>query len=130
MSGVVRKSDSLSTNMTNYLIQNSEMISASNTTSKKQNLKTYYETLLITLNHSLNIIKASMMRLIFSLHSLIAIFYVYFVKQDEWYFVNVVGVVFLIIELLVTIIKRRGQEPRWLVSLVVFFYLFRLLYSQ
>ncbi len=115
MSGVVRKSDSLSTNMTNYLIQNSEMISASNTTSKKQNLKTYYETLLITLNHSLNIIKASMMRLIFSLHSLIAIFYVYFVKQDEWYFVNVVGVVFLIIELLVTIIKRRGQEPRWLV---------------
>ncbi len=104
---------SIPTNFANSLMQNNETKCSSNLASKKQNLKTYYEQFLITLNHSLNIIKASMMRLIFSLHSLIAISYVYLVKQDEWYFVNIVGVVFLIIELLITIIKRRGQEPRW-----------------
>ncbi len=110
----VRKSDSISTNITtSYLIANNGMKLYSNERSENQNFDTFYERFLVTLNHSLNIIQASMMRLIFSLHSLIAISYVFLVKQDEWYFVNIVGVVFLIIELLVTIIKRRGQEPRW-----------------
>ena len=54
-----------------------------------------------------------MMRIIFSLHSLISIGYVYLVKQDEWYLVNVVGVIFLYIELFVTVFKRKGKEPRW-----------------
>jgi hypothetical protein len=53
------------------------------------------------------------MRLVFSLHSLIAIVYVYLVREDEWYFVNVIGVVFMLIELFITVIKRKGKEPRW-----------------
>lgn len=65
------------------------------------------------LSHSINIIKATTMRLVFSLHSVIAIFYVYLVRQDEWYFLNLIGVVFLLIELFITIIKRKGKEPRW-----------------
>ncbi len=85
-------------------------------------VKTCFRRFLKTLNDSLNIIKACTMRFIFSLHSLIAISYVYLIKQDEWYFLNVVGVVFLMIELFVTIVKRKGQEPRWFVNLDQPFY--------
>ena len=67
--------------------------------------------------HSINIIQAVLMRVIFSLHSIVAIIFVYFVKQEEWYLVNLVGVVFLGIELFVTIIKRRGKEPRWFLKI-------------
>jgi hypothetical protein len=78
---------------------------------RKEELQQFYQRLLRMINDSINIIKAVMMRLIFSLHSIIAISYVYIVKRDEWYFVNVVGVVFMMIELFITIIKRRGLEP-------------------
>ena len=80
---------------------------------KKEEVLYYYNKCLIGISHSINIIKAVMMRVIFSLHSLIAIVYVFLVKKDEWYFINIVGVVFMIIELFVTIIKRKGREPRW-----------------
>jgi hypothetical protein len=83
--------------------------------SRKEEFRMYYQKFLRGVAHSINIIKAVMMRLIFSLHSLIAIVYVYIVRQDEWYFVNIVGVVFLLIELFITIIKRKGKEPRWYV---------------
>ena len=78
---------------------------------RKEELQQFYQKLLRMINDSINIIKAVVMRLVFSLHSIIAISYVYIVKRDEWYFVNVVGVVFLLIELFITIIKRRGHEP-------------------
>ena len=84
--------------------------------SHREEFQLYYQKCMRGISHSINIIKAVMMRLIFSLHSLIAIIYVYFIKQDEWYLVNIVGVVFLCIELFVTIIKRKGREPRWLVN--------------
>jgi len=73
--------------------------------------KYYFNTCIKGISHSINIIQALLMRLIFSLHSLIAIGYVYLVKQDEWYLVNIIGVVFLFIELFVTIIQRKGKEP-------------------
>lgn len=80
---------------------------------KKEQIQYYYNKFLVAVSHSINIIKAVMMRVVFSLHSLIAIVYVFLVKKDEWYFVNVLGVVFMMIELFVTIIKRKGREPRW-----------------
>ena len=80
---------------------------------KREQFQVCYEKFLRGINHSINIIKAVTMRLIFSLHSFIAILYVYSVKEDEWYLVNVIGVVFLFIELFITIIKRKGKEPRW-----------------
>ena len=79
----------------------------------KDNFKLYYQLCIRGISHSINIIQALMMRIIFSLHSLIAIGYVYLVKQDEWYLVNIIGVVFLYIELFVTIFKRKGKEPGW-----------------
>ena len=97
--------------------------------SRKEELQMLYQKFLRGVSHSINIIKAVMMRLIFSLHSLIAIVYVYIVKQDEWYFVNIVGVVFLLIELFITIIKRKGKEPRWYVHTFLCFFNFSFLKS-
>ncbi|CAF0834604.1 unnamed protein product [Brachionus calyciflorus] len=82
-------------------------------TTRKEDFQIFYQKCMRGLSHSINIIKALVMRLVFSLHSLIAIIYVYLVKQDEWYFMNFVGVVFLLIELFITIIRRKGREPRW-----------------
>jgi hypothetical protein len=81
--------------------------------SRKEEFEIYYQKCLRGLSHSINIIKATTMRLVFSLHSFIAIIYVYLVRQNEWYFLNFIGVVFVLIELFVTIIKRKGKEPRW-----------------
>lgn len=80
---------------------------------RKEQFQFYLDKCMRGLSHSINIIKAVIMRLVFSLHSLIAIIYVYLVKQDEWYFLNFCGVVFLLIELFITIIRRKGREPRW-----------------
>jgi hypothetical protein len=80
---------------------------------RREELQMYYQKCLRGINHSINIIKATLMRVVFSLHSLIAIFAVYMIKHDEWYLVNFVGVVFLLIELFITIIQRKGKEPRW-----------------
>jgi hypothetical protein len=65
------------------------------------------------LKHSVNIIKACIMRLIFSLHSFTAICLAYSINRELWCLVNVVGVVLLVIELFVTVVKRKGQEPTW-----------------
>jgi hypothetical protein len=75
---------------------------------------TYCTKCLVAISHSVNIIKAFIMRLLFSMHSFIAICIVYAINQELWCLVNVVGVVFLLIELFVTIIRRKGKEPKWL----------------
>jgi hypothetical protein len=80
---------------------------------RREEIEHYYNKCLVAVSHSFNIIKAIMMRTVFSLHSLIAIIYVFFVKKDEWYFLNILGVVFMMIEMFVTIVKRKGREPRW-----------------
>jgi hypothetical protein len=80
---------------------------------KPKDFDYYYQKCLKTISTSINIIKALMMRIIFSLHSLIAIVYVYIIKKDEWYLVNIVGLVFMSIEVFITIFKRHGKEPKW-----------------
>ena len=81
--------------------------------SRQEEFYIFYQKCMKGIFTSINIIKAVMMRLVFSLHSLIAIVFVYWVKEDEWYFVNLLGVVFLQMELFITIIRRKGREPRW-----------------
>jgi hypothetical protein len=80
---------------------------------KPKDFDYYYQKCLKTISTSINIIKALMMRIIFSLHALIAIVYVYIIKKDEWYLVNIVGLVFMSIEVFITIFKRHGKEPKW-----------------
>ncbi|CAF1510728.1 unnamed protein product [Adineta steineri] len=63
--------------------------------------------------HSFDILKAIMMRLIFALHATIAIVRIVVTKGDYWYLLNMCGVNFLLIELIVTIVKRKGKEPKW-----------------
>jgi hypothetical protein len=60
--------------------------------------------------HSLDILKATTMRLIFALHATIAIIRIVITKGDYWYLLNMCGVNFLLIELVVTIIKRKGAR--------------------
>ncbi|CAF3893872.1 unnamed protein product [Rotaria sp. Silwood2] len=63
--------------------------------------------------HSLDILKAIIMRVIFALHATIAIIRIVITKGDYWYLLNMCGVNFLLIELIVTIVKRKGKEPKW-----------------
>ena len=98
---------------TNLSSTNVSMQPTPHVNTRKEELQIYYDKCMRGLSHSINIIKALVMRFVFSLHSLVAIIYVYLVKQDEWYFFNFIGVVFLLIELFITIIRRKGREPRW-----------------
>lgn len=61
------------------------------------------------IRHSLDILKATSMRLIFALHATIAIVRITVTQGDYWYLLNMCGVNFLLIELVVTIIKRKGR---------------------
>ncbi|UJR36406.1 hypothetical protein I4U23_029129 [Adineta vaga] len=63
--------------------------------------------------HSFDILKAILMRLIFALHATIAIARIVITKGDYWYLLNMCGVNFLLIELIITIVKRKGKEPKW-----------------
>ena len=58
--------------------------------------------------HSLDILKAILMRVIFALHATIAIILIVTTEGNYWYLLNMCGVNFLLIELIVTIIKRQG----------------------
>ena len=63
------------------------------------------------------------MRAIFALHATIAISRVVFIKGDYWYLLNMCGVNFLIIELIVTIIKRKGLFEKFVFLLKILVYL-------
>ena len=107
-------------NNTNNKLMNAASLEMPRHVTRKEELQVYYQKCLRGISHSINIIKAVLMRLVFSLHSLFAISYVYLVRRDEWYLVNFIGVVFLLIELFVTIIKRKGKEPRWYFNSILF----------
>ena len=59
--------------------------------------------------HSFNILKATLIRIIFALHATIAIIRIVVTKGDYWYLLNMCGVNFLLIELVVTVFKRKGM---------------------
>jgi hypothetical protein len=71
--------------------------------------------------HSLDILKAIIMRAIFALHATIAIIRIVITKGDYWYLLNMCGVNFLIIELIVTIVKRKGLINVFFINFSIFF---------
>lgn len=62
--------------------------------------------------HSFDILKAIVIRFCFALHATIAIIRIVIIKSDYWYLLNLCGVNFLLIELVVTIVKRKGSFMR------------------
>jgi len=75
--------------------------------------------------HSFDILKAIIMRTIFALHATIAIIRIVITKGDYWYLLNMCGVNFLIIELIVTIVKRKGLIEFILYFILLFVILFK-----
>lgn len=71
--------------------------------------------------HSFDILKAITIRLFFALHATIAIIRTAIIKGDYWYLLNMCGVNFLLIELIVTVIKRKGTAVRCFRTTLVFF---------
>ncbi|CAF1261646.1 unnamed protein product [Rotaria sp. Silwood1] len=63
--------------------------------------------------HSFDILKAIIIRVIFALHATIAIIRIVITKGNYWYLLNMCGVNFLLIELVITVITRKGKEPKW-----------------
>ncbi|CAF3873988.1 unnamed protein product, partial [Rotaria magnacalcarata] len=63
--------------------------------------------------HSFDILKAIIIRIIFALHATIAIMRIVIAKGDYWYLLNMCGVNFLLIELVITVVTRKGKEPKW-----------------
>ena len=62
---------------------------------------------------SFNILQATIVRLAFCTHNLIATYFLYDDIKDYWCLLNLCGTIFLLIELVVTIIERQGLEPKW-----------------
>ena len=62
---------------------------------------------------SFDLIRSAAIRVIFCLHSLLAIILVCFVRNELWYFVNTVGIVFMIIEFVTIALKNGGKDLFW-----------------
>lgn len=62
---------------------------------------------------SFNILQATIVRLAFCIHNLTATYILYDDIKDYWCLINLCGTSFLLIELVVTVIKRQGLEPKW-----------------
>lgn len=60
------------------------------------------------IRRSLDVFKATLIRIVFALHATVAIIRIVITRGDYWYLLNMCGVNFLFIELVVTIVKRRG----------------------
>jgi len=68
---------------------------------------------------SFNILQATIVRLVFCTHNLIATYFLYDDIKDYWCLLNLCGTIFLLIELVVTIIERKGLEPKWYYYLLI-----------
>jgi hypothetical protein len=62
---------------------------------------------------SLDLVRSIAIRIIFCIHSLIAIILVCFVRNELWYFVNSVGIVFIILEFMTIALKNGGKDLFW-----------------
>jgi hypothetical protein len=65
------------------------------------------------ITRSLDLIRAISIRIIFGIHSLVAISLVCFVRNDLWYLVNSVGIVFLGIEWFIIVTNNDGKDLQW-----------------
>lgn len=60
-----------------------------------------------------NIIKASLVRIVLLVHSALAIWRAVSISNNEWLWLLAVADVAFITEALITIIKRKGMEYKW-----------------
>ena len=77
-----------------------ENLAAAATASKVE--KTLIDQVIGFISTSFDLIRSILIRIIFGVHLLVAIGMVCYVREDSWYFVNSVGVVFIVIEWFVT----------------------------
>lgn len=79
-------------------------------TKKKKN---YFDTAVAFISTSFDLIRSILIRVVFSVHLLVATCMVCFVRNDLWYLVNVVGIVFIVIEFFIIALKNGGQDLPW-----------------
>lgn len=65
------------------------------------------------ISKSFDLIRSIFIRIVFGIHALVAISMVCYVKNELWYLVNSVGVVFLMIEWFVIAFRHGGQDLPW-----------------
>jgi hypothetical protein len=65
------------------------------------------------IGQSFDILQATIVRAGFCTHNLIATYFLYDDIKDYWCLLNLCGTIFILIELVVTIIERQGLEPKW-----------------
>jgi hypothetical protein len=65
------------------------------------------------ISKSFDLIRSIFIRIVFGIHALVAICMVCYVKNELWYLVNSVGVVFLMIEWFVIAFRHGGKDLPW-----------------
>ena len=82
--------------------------------SKKISSQQKYLNIIVNfLRTSFDLIRSIVIRLIFCIHLLVAVCLVCYVKNELWYLVNSVGVVFIIIEWFAITIRHKGKDLEW-----------------
>ena len=82
---------------------------------KKKNK--WFSGLVTIISKSFDLIRSILIRIVFSIHALVAICMVCYVKNELWYLVNSVGVVFLLIEWFVIAFRHGGKDLPWYILL-------------
>ena len=62
---------------------------------------------------SLDLIRSILIRIVFSMHIIVAVGMVSFIKNELWYLVNLVGIVFIVLEWVFVALKNGGQDSPW-----------------
>jgi hypothetical protein len=75
--------------------------------------KNCFPALISIVSKSFDLIRSILIRVVFGIHALVAICMVCYVKNELWYFVNSVGVIFLIIEWFVIAFRHSGKDLPW-----------------
>lgn len=75
--------------------------------------KNLFNTIISFVSTSFDLIRSILIRIIFAIHALAAIGLVCFVRNDLWYMVNSVGIVFIMIEWVVIAMNNGGKDLPW-----------------
>jgi hypothetical protein len=79
--------------------------------SKKENR--FIDRVLSFILTSFDLIRSVLIRVFFALHITLAVSMVAFLKNDLWYLVNLVGIMFIGIEWFFCALKNGGQDQPW-----------------
>ncbi len=79
-------------------------------TKKKKN---FFDTAIAFISTSFDLIRSILIRVVFSIHLLVATCLVCFVRNDLWYLVNTVGIVFIVIEFFIIALQNGGKDLPW-----------------